>query len=104
MFVFLFCFLNIIVYIPNIASPIERCQSMKSEILSSKTIINALDFLKKTVIIQLNIIKKDLQLFSIKLTEKTPDSCNVKILSIIYKKEKHKTSKPIKITQQPKAL
>ena len=78
MFVFLFCFLNIIVYIPNIASSIERCQSMKSEILSSKAIINALDFLKKTVIIQLNIIKKDLQLFSIKLTEKIPDSCNGK--------------------------
>ena len=38
-------------YIQNIAEAIKRCQSMKSETLSLKTIINELDFLKKTVII-----------------------------------------------------
>ena len=41
---------------------------MKSETLSLKTIINKLDFLKKTVIIQCNIRKKYLQLFATKLT------------------------------------
>ena len=47
---------------------------MKSETLSLKTIINELDYLKKTVIIQRNIRKKDLQLFVTKL----PDLCNAK--------------------------
>ena len=51
---------------------------MKSETLSLKTIINELDYLKKTVIIQRNIRKKDLQLFVTKLTEKIPDLCNAK--------------------------
>ena len=41
-------------YVLNIASSIKRCQSMKSETLYLKTIINELDFLWKTVIIQLN--------------------------------------------------
>ena len=37
-------------YILNTA--IKRCQSMKSETFSLETIINKLDFLKKTVISQ----------------------------------------------------
>ena len=36
---------------------------MKLQTLSLKTMINKLDFLRKTVIIQLNIRKEDLQLF-----------------------------------------
>ena len=51
---------------------------MKSETLSLKAIINELDFLKKTVIIQWNIRKKDLRLFATKLTEKIPDPRNAK--------------------------
>ena len=51
---------------------------MKSETLSLKTIINKLDFLRKTVLIQWNVWKKDLLLLAIKLTEKTSDSCNAK--------------------------
>ena len=39
-------------YILNIASAIKKCQSMNSEILSLKTIINKLDLLKKEVINQ----------------------------------------------------
>ena len=39
-------------YILNIAKPIKRCQSMEPETLSLKTIINELDFVRKTVIIQ----------------------------------------------------
>ena len=39
-------------YIPNITSAIKKCQSMNSEILSSKAIINKLDLLKKEVINQ----------------------------------------------------
>ena len=51
---------------------------MKSEALSLKTIINKLDFLKKTLIIQWSNIKKDLQLITNKLTKKIPDLCNAK--------------------------
>ena len=51
---------------------------MKSENLSLKAIINKSDFLKKTVIIQWEIRKKDLQLFAIKFTEKIPDLRNAK--------------------------
>ena len=66
-------------YILNIASAIKIWQSVKSEIISLKTIINELDFLKKTVIVQWNIQKKkNQQLFANKLTEKIPDPCNAK--------------------------
>ena len=51
---------------------------MKSETLSLETIINELDFLKKTVITQWKIRKKDLYLFAIKLAEKIRDLCNNK--------------------------
>ena len=36
----------------NIGRAIKKCLSMKSDTLSSETIINELDFLKKAVIIQ----------------------------------------------------
>ena len=49
---------------------------MKSEFLSLKIMINELYFLKRTVIIQWKIKKKDLQLFETKLTEKITDSRN----------------------------
>ena len=39
-------------YIFNFDSTIKRCQSMKSETSSLKTITNELDFLWKAVIIQ----------------------------------------------------
>ena len=39
-------------YILNIAKAIKKCQPMKSENVSLKTIINELNFLKKAVIIQ----------------------------------------------------
>ena len=42
----------------NIARAIKKCQSMKSEILSLKTIVSKLDFISKIAIIQLNIRKK----------------------------------------------
>ena len=60
---------------------------MNSETLSLKTIINVLKFLKKKVITQGNI-KKDLQFFVIKLTEKISHSCNAKehYQSVIRKK------------------
>ena len=61
-----------------------------------KTIISELDFLKKIVIIQWNIRKKDLQLFATKWTEKIPAPRNVKEHSITYKKKTHKISKIIK--------
>ena len=38
-------------YILNIERAIKKCQLMKSETLSLKTVINELDFLKKTVVI-----------------------------------------------------
>ena len=50
-------------YILNIASAIKRCQSLKSEALSLKTVINKLSFLKKTVIFS---EKKDFLLLTIK--------------------------------------
>ena len=43
--------------------PKKRCQPMKSETLSLKNIINELDFLRKTIVIQCKIRKrKDLQM------------------------------------------
>ena len=49
---------------------------MKLETLSLKTIINELDFLRKTVIIQGNVSKK--RFVASILKEKIPDPCNVK--------------------------
>ena len=45
-------------YILNIATAIKKCQSMKSETFTLKTIITELYFLRKTVVIQFNIRKK----------------------------------------------
>ena len=45
-------------YILNIIRIIEKCQSLKSKILSLKTIINELDFLSRTLSI---ISKKEKQ-------------------------------------------
>ena len=39
-------------YTLNVARAIKRCLSIKAETLSSRIIINELDFLRKTVIIQ----------------------------------------------------
>ena len=47
----LFCFLNIIMYILDIASAIRKTVINEQEILSLKTIINNLDFVKDTVTI-----------------------------------------------------
>ena len=53
-----FCFPDITMYILNIATAIKKCQSMKSETFTLKTIITELYFLRKTVVIQFNIRKK----------------------------------------------
>ena len=47
-----FFFIYITMYILNIADTVTKCQSMNSEILSLKTIMNELDLLKRKVIIQ----------------------------------------------------
>ena len=47
-------------YILNIADTVTKCQSMNSEILSLKTIMNELDLLKRKVIIQWKVWKKRL--------------------------------------------
>ena len=50
--------------------------SVNKIILSLKTIVNELDFQRKTVVIQWNIRKEDPQLFAIKSTEKVSDPIN----------------------------
>ena len=67
---------------------------MKPNTLSLKTIIKELGFLKKTVNIQWNALKKDLLLLASKLTEKIPDPWNAKehYQSFIRKKEKKRKS------------
>ena len=79
---------------------------MKSGTLSLKTIINELDFLMKTVVIQLTSGKKDLQLFLIELTEKNPDPCNAKekYWSFLRKKKPKSVTQPKITTQQPKSF
>ena len=80
---------------------------MKSEASSLKTVINELDFLKKTVNIQWKIRKKKhLQIFPIKLAEKIPDPRNAKENYQSFIKSKNTTSvKQLKtITQQPKTF
>ena len=69
------------------------CQSMKSETLSLKTIINELNFLRKTVAIQWNVWKKDLLLLATKLTEEIPDPHNAKEHYWSFRWKKHKISK-----------
>ena len=74
---------------------------MKSETLSLKTIINNLDFLRKTVISQWNVWKKkDLLLLATKLIEKVPDPHDAKehYQSFIRKKNRKSV-----ITEHPKA-
>ena len=74
---------------------------MKSETLKTlKVIIKELDFLRKTVIIQWNAWKKDLLLFTNKLTEKIrhPHNANQ---SFIRKKNTKSVKQPKIITQQP---
>ena len=85
----------------------KRWQSMNTETLSLKTIINELDLLKKAVIVQWNIWKrKDLLLLATKLIEKTLDPCNTKEHYQSFLRKKN--TKPIKqsklITQQPKVF
>ena len=57
-----------------------------------KTIINKLDFLKKTVIVHWNARKKDLLLFANKLMEKVPDPCNAKQHYESYLRKKNRKS------------
>ena len=57
------------IYILNISSTVKKMLVNEIRGLSLKTNINELYF-KKTVIIQWNIRKKDLQLLATKLTEK----------------------------------
>ena len=74
---------------------------MKSETLSLKTITNNLDFLRKTVISQWNVWKKnDLLLLATKLIEKVPDPHDAKehYQSFIRKKNRKSV-----ITEHPKA-
>ena len=76
---------------------------MKSEILTLKTIVNELDFLKKQLLFNETPEKKDLQLFAIvcKLTQKIPDLCNAKehYQSFIRKKNT-KSGKQLKVITQ----
>ena len=74
---------------------------MKSETLKTlKVIIKELDFLRKTVIIQWNAWKKDLLLFTNKLTEKIRHPRNAN-QSFIRKKNTKSVKQPKIITQQP---
>ena len=57
-----------------------------------KTIINELDFLKKTFIVHLNARKKDLLLFANKLMEKIPDPRNAKQHYKSYLRKKNRKS------------
>ena len=84
----------------------KRCLSMKSETLSLKNIIKELDFLRKTVIIQGNICKKDLLLLANKLIEKIPDPHNAKehCQSFIRKKNTKSVKQSEIITYQPKTF
>ena len=61
---------------------------MKSDTLSLKTIINELDFLKKTVIITWNIRKKNLKLFATELTKKMTWSSKMLKNTINHLKER----------------
>ena len=66
-------------YILNILSTIKKMTIKKSKTLHSKTMIDELDLLKKTVIIQWNIKKKKKKkvlLLGKKLTEEIPDASN----------------------------
>ena len=69
---------------------------MKSQTLSLKTMINKLDFLKKTVIIPWNIRKEDLQLFVTNAKEHSQS---------FVRKKKTKSVKQSKInTNRPKKI
>ena len=93
-------FLYIIMYILNIAKAIKKCQSMKSENVSLKTIINELNFLKKAVIIQWNVWKE--KIYCCLLTN---NRTIISVLSLImlkntfnhwWENKKMKTSKTIR--------
>ena len=66
---------------------------MTSKILSMKTIINKIDFLKKTVIVHwTNRKKKDLLLFGKKLIETVPDASNAKQHYELFLRMKNRNS------------
>ena len=69
-----------------------------------RTIVNELDFQRKTVVIQWNISKDDLQLFAIKSTKKASDPRHAKEhYQFFVRKKNIKSVKQSKIiTQQPK--
>ena len=69
---------------------------MKSQTLSLKTMIKKLDFLKKTVIIQWNIRKKDLQLFVTNAKEHSQSFVRKKKTRSV-KQSKINTNRPKKI-------
>ena len=71
-----FCSPNIITYILDTASAIKKMTEIRDFIF--KNYYRQVKFLKKTVIIEWNIGRKDLQLSATKLTEKIPDPSNVK--------------------------
>ena len=79
---------------------------MKPKTLPLKTITSELYFLKKTVIIQQNIRKKDLQLVATKFTEKLLDPRNDKedYQSFIRKKSAKSVKQSKIITHEPKAF
>ena len=79
---------------------------MTSEILSMKTIINKLDFLKETVIVRQNTRKKKLLLFVKKLLDDLPDPCNAKqhYESFLRKKNRKIVKQSEIITYQPKTF
>ena len=85
----------------------KRCQSLKSETLSLRTVINELDFLKKAVIIPWNSLQKIyFLLLANKLIEKVPDPRKAKehYQSFIRKKNRKSVKQSEMITYQPKAL
>ena len=63
-------------YVLNISSAIKTISVNEMRDFILETILNELDFLRKTVIIQRKVRKKDLLLLAIKLIEKLPDPHN----------------------------
>ena len=63
-------------YVLNISSAIKTISVNEMRDFILETILNELDFLRKTVIIQRKVRKKDLLLLATKLIEKLPDPHN----------------------------
>ena len=77
---------------------VDVARAMKSETLSVKTIINELDFLRKTVIIHWNSQKNpDSLLLANKLMEEIPDPLNAK--EHYQSRIRKKNTKSVEITE-----